>query len=333
MDNDIYEVIRLSEYGSEVLLTYSQTLNFNVEDSLTIKYIMTSSSYSQYRKINPYSDYLDCYYHEGIQTCNVSMEHFKGKESGYYYTYHLNHLNDLSIYYDSTPFNVIIRPNNTIVIRIRKEDNKDIITIGKKGTLYFKTNYNDTERNIFNISDIEEKTSFEGILIDKDGNKYNTKCRLWKPNGENLRLFCNLKENLIYYYQEVSLNLVSFNHNNFTIIVKFENPILVEQLNYEIPFIYSDKQYINITDGIEYYNFNFNSDAYNNDDLLYIYSKNIYISFDYCNKERKELICQIKSSKLEENLGMVNSNMTFELSTMNEKIDDLKFHYILEFIS
>ena len=280
MDIDIYDVIRIDEYGSEVLLTYPQTLNFTLEDSFTIKYIMTSNYYSNKIKLNPDSDYLDCIYNNGIQTCQVHMSHFMGKEDGYYYTHHLNHLNDLSIYYDSIPFNVVIRPDNTILIRIKQKDNGSHIQIGKKGTLAFVTNYNDDELNIFNISDIEEKTSFETNFVDNFGNIYETKCRLWKSIGEKLVLLCKLKEDLKYSFQYVTLESFKFNYNNYSVIIKFEEAIYTRQLNYEIPFIYSDKQEIFIKEGIDYYEFKFNSEAYNNE-LLYIYNDYNYIQFDY----------------------------------------------------
>ena len=37
---------------------------------------------------------------------------------------------------------------------------------GKNGIISFQTDYNDKDLNIFNISDIEEKTFFETIIVD-----------------------------------------------------------------------------------------------------------------------------------------------------------------------
>ena len=327
MDIEIYDVIRLAEYGSEVLLTYPQILNFTLEDSITIKYIMTSNSYSNNIKINPDSDYLDCKYNNGFQYCIVPMSHFIGKENGYYYTHHLNHLNSLSIFYDSIPFNVVLRPDDTIVIRIKKEDNGNHIQIGKQGTLAFVTNYNDDELNIFNISDIEEKTAFESEITDEEGNKYNTKCRLWKPLGQKLVLFCKLDEELKYSFQYLSLDLINFKYNNYSIIIKFEEAIYTRQFDYEIPFIYSDKQEISIKEGIDQYEFKFYSDNYNNE-LLYIYNDVNYILFDYCNKEGKYLICQIQSDKLEDNLGNIASNISFKLKSMNDYLSEFNFKLV-----
>ena len=60
---------------------------------------------------------------------------------------------------------------NEIFINIKQEDNPSPITIGKNGTLYYMTDYNDNETNIFNPSDIEEKTSFQTSFIEKDTSK------------------------------------------------------------------------------------------------------------------------------------------------------------------
>ena len=58
-----------------------------------------------------------------------------------------------------------------------------------------ETDFLDNE-NIFDISDIQEKTNFESFISDSDNNKYNISCNLWKPKADNLRLFCTLKENI-----------------------------------------------------------------------------------------------------------------------------------------
>ena len=142
---------------------------------ITVDYIMDKSELVNNIKLNPDSDDLECINYEHRKKCIIPFDHFKGKQNGYYYIYHSNHLNESSIYYSSFSHKVILSTDDIIVIRIKKEDNKDIIRIGKQGTIYLKTNYDDSKQNIFNISDIEEKTSFESILTDNDGNNYNIK--------------------------------------------------------------------------------------------------------------------------------------------------------------
>ena len=64
------------------------------------------------------------------------------KLSGYYYTYYLNNNNEYSIYYNLVPFKVIL-PDNDIYLRIKKEDNSQIINVGQNGVIYFTTHYDD----------------------------------------------------------------------------------------------------------------------------------------------------------------------------------------------
>ena len=43
-------------------------------------------------KLNPDNSPLDCNYVTGFLKCNALVNHFNGKENGYYYTYHLNNI-------------------------------------------------------------------------------------------------------------------------------------------------------------------------------------------------------------------------------------------------
>jgi len=51
-------------------------------------------------------------------------------------------------------------------IIIEKDIAPILITSEKEAAIIFTTNYNDKERNIFNISDIEEKTKFKVMIAD-----------------------------------------------------------------------------------------------------------------------------------------------------------------------
>ena len=133
------------------------------------------------------------------------------------------------------------------------------IKVGYKGTLYFVTNYDDTEKNIFDVYDIENRTHFDTILKDTNGNEYYINCRLWKPIGDNLRVFCELDDYLNYNEQEVTLNYTSFTYGKYTIYILSEEPIQVTQIDNHIPFLYSQKQQIDISDkNSSYYLFKFN---------------------------------------------------------------------------
>ena len=133
-----------------------------------------------------------------------------------------------------------MRDEFTLLIKI-KRSYVNSVELGKKGTIVFDTDYNDNIRNLFNISDIEEKTGFNAVLSSSSKLYiYNVICRFWKaPNG-NINIFCNLKgnETLAFPSQDLMMNLVELKYNNnYTIIIKSTEIITIRQLNYEIPFI------------------------------------------------------------------------------------------------
>ena len=320
------DVIKIADFGTEIQLTYPTLLNFTIEESLTIKYIMPLPFLAYNIKLNPDNSPLDCNYVTGFLKCNVPVNHFNGKENGYYYTYHLNHLNEYSIYYDSTPFQVILPNKNTIVIRIKNENN-NLVTVGSKGTLYFETNYNDSIKNIFNSSDIETMTKYETSAIDQEGNIYNNIiCRLWKPQDKNLRLFCNIEEDFKYEKQYIKLNQATFKYNDYTIVVRFEDDILVKQLNYLIPFLYGDKQEINIEEETDTYKLIFNFDLLTNDILTLNCNdtKCGYIVLDTDNIEikGKKLIFTLDKNKLEE---VIYNGNKYILNAINDNYGLLSF--------
>ena len=77
---------------------------------------------------------------------------------------------------------------------------------------YLDTDYNDT-KDIFNSSDIEEKSEFHTSIY----NSYDLKatCRLWKPTNENLKIFCKIEDtSSIYSYYSYYLNGWSFNYSS-----------------------------------------------------------------------------------------------------------------------
>ena len=101
--------------------------------------------------------------------------------------------------------------DNKITINIKYKDNQETREIGEKGTLYYITDYNDNKNNIFNSSDIEERTTFPTFFTEEN-TKYYITCRLWKPNHDNLRLFCKLKDFLEKGSHYIKINNANFNY-------------------------------------------------------------------------------------------------------------------------
>ena len=80
-----------------------------------------------------------------------------------------------------------------------------------KGILFFKTNFYDNE-NIFDTSDIEEKTTFTTTIkyykIDYPDNIIT--CRLWKPLNERIWIFCKQKKDFRKENDKMSIKNTTF---------------------------------------------------------------------------------------------------------------------------
>ena len=280
-------------------------------------------------KLNPDSkEELQCKNLNGLKRCIVSLEHFNGKKTDYYYLHHSNHLNGISIDLSSNPLYVNIPPENFVLIRIKLEDNKDIIQIGKNGFLYLITNYNDNERNVFNESDIEEKISFNSYIYSKYNSKHSANCRLWNPKNDKLRVFCKLN-NLFYFSEgEITLETIQFDYQNYTIFIVSNDYFKVRQLSYNMPFLYSEKLKINIEEGIESYQFLFKYELYEKE-ILYINQGISYVVLDNCSIKNKEVVCKISKDKLEENL-ILSEGAGFKLWSFHDYLGTIYFNSVID---
>jgi hypothetical protein len=217
-----YETITIDGLGTRADYTYPETLDYTLQESITISYLMPLPFSYNLIKINPDApSYLECENLIDMKKCVVPLSHFADKKAGYYYTHYLNNLDEYSIFYDLDPIQVILPRDNEIKIRILPEDNKNTIELGQKGTLYFVTNYTD-EDNIFNVTDIEDKFSFPASIKEKQGNKYDVTCRFFSPINDNVRIFCWLNENLKQNDKYILLNNVSLFYGPYNIFILSE---------------------------------------------------------------------------------------------------------------
>ena len=324
-----YEYVYIDDYGTQIKMVYQNYLNLTFEEYLTVDFIMDNPHLMKKIKLNPDSnDELKCDNLVGMKRCYVPEEHFKGKKSGYYYLYHSNHLNEISIDLSADPIYVELPPENFVIMRIKLEDNKEVKQIGRLGLIDFVTNYYDKERNIFDSSDIENMTVFTSKVIDQKGNSFSVNCRLWKPTNEKVRLFCTLNEILYFNISEIILNNVSFSYKNYTIFIFSKEPIKVKQLSYKVPFLYYETQEINIREGIDSYEFKFKIDSYNKE-LLFIHQRNSYTFLDNCINNKGLLICKISKEKLEENLILFEDTQ-FKLSSFHNNLGTVLFSSVLD---
>ena len=215
--------------------------------------------------------------------------------------------------------------NLEVEIKFKSEDGK--IIIGDKGVLSFKTDFNDA--SIFDLSKIGQDSLFKTEFIDEKERDFNASCKFWITSDNKISLFCNLDslnfENGEHY---IRFKNKYFGHNNMLVWVIFpQEKIKIEKLDFSIPFLYSDRQTININDETSY-ELKFKIEEYY-DEPLYIYgSNNNYGNLDNCQKIDKELICKISKEKIEEIL--VNNKEQFKLGAMNENYGAISFDNVLD---
>ena len=303
-------------------------LDFRLYEKFSITYILKKHEQSEAPsnlKLFPDLEYLDCSISSSIQTCNVNRSYFENKKSGYYYTYHLINYYDhdiYSIYYEFSPIKVIIPNDNSIYIKIKKQENN--IVIGKKGTLFLKTSYNDND-NIFNDTDIED-IRFTAKINDINGTYYSIVCELWKSANNFINLICHLNQSLIYKKQEIILKEAKFTYKEYTIIIYSNEYTFVEQLNYTIPLLYSDNQTIVIKEENNEYNLIFQIGEYNNEDLFLFGTINNFLKLDDCDINKRKMTCKIEKEKLEEILSL--NGELFKVISINDEIGTIYSDFV-----
>ena len=146
--------------------------------------------------------------------------------------------------------------------------------------------------------------------------------------NEKIRIFCELDEMMEPNISEITLDYIQFNYKNYTVFIFSEEPLKVNQLDYEIPFLYNEKQEITINEEIDKYQFKFKIESYK-EDILFIYHNNSYIILDDCSKDNRELICEIDKDQLEENL-VISKNTAFKLKSFHDSLGTVSFNSVLD---
>ena len=104
---DIIDSARAS--GTFIIYNYPYVLDFSQSDSLTVLYSMENPKSLTGLTFNENKGDLSCeIIGTRVQKCTVPKSHFEGKETGYYFLKHSNHLNSKSTCYESFPVKVIL---------------------------------------------------------------------------------------------------------------------------------------------------------------------------------------------------------------------------------
>ena len=290
-----YEIINIEGYDEPFKLIYPETLKLDLEQKLKLRYIIETTRETAIIKLHPDSPSLECQNLIGMKMCRVSYENIPAVISGYYYTYHLNHLNKFSINYEINPINIIFPNYTKIRIGIQDEYNTDIIKLGHKGILYLVSNYSDTDA-ILNSSDVKFIGEFYNSLSNKT---YKADCKFWNPRKKNSRLLCQMKEDFSLGEQIIYIKEIFFIYKMYNISIYSEaQNIKVKQLETKISFLFSDIQEIDLNKESNTF-LKFEKYFYNEyDDSLYLYQNDLRFSKLECYDNSYEVICNITKDEL-----------------------------------
>ena len=322
--NFLIQPVTINDYfyvydsGNEGIFVHPKVLDFSKYDKITIYYLMNSYSVNPKIKLNPDSSALEFINgnYEHYKSYRVERKHFENKKSGYYYSYYyIINYDYNSIFYELPPIQVVIPNDYKIFLNILKQGNPNTIQIGENGMFILITNYNDNEYNILDKFGIEQ-ISFITLIEDDNGKDYQISCRFWKPNIGNIRLICTLQSKLInfryFYFGEIQIY-----YNKYTIDIYSNDYLEFQQLENDIPLLYSEPQNINIIEQKNSYNIKFNIGSYNNELLIMNGSCYNSLLLDNCQSSDSILNCQITKEKLEEILTI--SGEQFNISAINDK--------------
>ena len=316
--------------GEGILLTDLEELNFVSQNSINIRLIMgtnnTKTNYISLMNSNSStytSDSLACKGYFMINVCNIPISYFikkNYKDNGLYYIYQSYNNYNFKIDYGIAPIKVTF-PDKMIVINIKEEDNPDKEIICRNAKFYLITDYYDSE-NIFDATNIEEKTSFQTTIRiqTNSDNFYKITCKLRKLKDSNLIIICQ-SDTYVYIEKDYSsikgyLGEVVFDYNGYRIVIlnNFNNFVLNFDFEYRIcPFLISDEQSINIGDNKTPNELKFEIDSYNNEQLFMSNMNLNYIKLE-CFTEEKNLKCTFEKTKLLEQ----NNNQVFRVYFYDE---------------
>ena len=211
---------------------------------------------------------------------------------------------------------------------ILKASGSDMRDIGQKGIISFTTN-STTSVDIFDIKEIEDITYDMNITFQDSGKTSDVSCNLWKPEKENIIIFCRLKETFSEGKFEIKLNDYILKHKEKTIKIYSENSFNISIINAKMPFLYSDKQVLDFNDGKKEYDLKFKILEYNGENLL-LYNMEIWDVINLgenCTINGKELNCTITKDKIEGHL--TTEEQSFMIKTYNKSFEFADFEFIL----
>ena len=153
---------------------------------------------------------------------------------------------------------------------------------------------------IFNTSEYENITFDIGLILRYTDIIVNMECLLWKPKEDNCLAICDIeKEPLIEESSYFTINsIVPYKNKK----IKFYSKKIIDAQGPNVPFIYSEKQTVDLNDEKDFYYFNFKTGAIQevNLNLQKENTEELYNSrFDKCEIKQRDMICKISKRRIE----------------------------------
>jgi len=210
--------------------------------------------------------------------------------------------------------NCKVEDSDEITIEIASEANEHFYVGKTKVKFGISANFKD-ENDFFDSEDIEE-TIFHVDMKDKNRDStYPLVCRLWKDEDKELSLLCNISTK--FNDNEFSINVITkseYNSKNVTLSI-YVSHLEIEQVEDELPFLYSSKKNIAITDQ-KTVPLEFKCDSYN-EEPLFISKDNTFVHLENCHKEESNLLkCEIPRDNLD---IIANKENSYDVYYLHEK--------------
>ena len=117
------EVVHVAGLGTQIQIMHPLMINMTVEEFYIVDYFMDSPELMNNIRLylDSEDDPLECENLISLKRCKIPVENFRPRSDIFYYTYHLNHLNEYSLNYESYPILILKPPDNYFIIRLNED--------------------------------------------------------------------------------------------------------------------------------------------------------------------------------------------------------------------
>ena len=206
-----------------------------------------------------------------------------------------------------------------------QSDPSTSITLGPNGTIALVTD-RDNLTSIFNRSDIENQTHFQGRFRVRESIDVYLDCRLWDPEDINVIVLCKIDEQM-YGIELENCSLIdgTIYTKNYTINIEGQYHFFdIDLKEFNIPFIYSDLHYIDLNSDKDSFELRFKTDSYLGEDLALVDKTQLeaMTGLDEISLSDNELVFNLSRKKIEE---VLTETKTLSLIFLSPELGPLFF--------